>query len=130
MSDHSPTTTLGHPRSVELTSDGNGQGRILVDDHDLSVGVSSINVDVNVGDVPAVSLGLTVVGLASFHGVANVEVDSETAAVLRLLGWTPPTEPRTSAEVTAAAAPAAALAEHMIRAAIHRLVAGDDGPAT
>lgn len=118
---------MSAPRTVDIELDGVGSGRIVVDDIDLAPGVSAVEVDAEAGGIPEVTLRLKVTKRVRFEGLARVTVDADTAAVLRLLGWTPPPADQQDGDVAPVvdAAEGESLAYHLVRRAVTELIAGD-----
>lgn len=115
------------PRTVDIELDGVGSGRIVVDGTELAAGVSAVEVDAEAGDRPTVTLRLKVTKRARFEGLADVTVDADTAAVLRLLGWAPPPADRHDGDVApvVGVAEGESLAYHLVRRAVTEIIAGD-----
>ena len=74
---------------VRLTTDGNGNGRLVIDGHDVSESVLQGGVSLTMAayGLPTLHVEVAVRALA-FDGEARVVIDDDMAALLRAAGWT------------------------------------------
>jgi hypothetical protein len=69
-----------------------GTYRILVDEEDISEGVTDLNIGLEANQLPQVTLTLDIINLDSTLEGVDVIIPDATAVALKALGWTPPKE--------------------------------------
>lgn len=79
-----------NPRQIKITSTSSRDATVELDGHDISRSLTGVQIDMNAGSCPEVTLEVAVGTFVTFEGKARVQIDWSAHEALLALGWTPP----------------------------------------